>query len=483
MSTVTYDYQDTTIETIQDYFGESVTAEDLMDMNETEREAYFEALYAAHELSSTELSEFEDALEDELENIHDTLYTYHKQLEDMIESGNLTAAEEANCELMMEDLQEWMEMLDDNGEIMSDWGDAITNYTEKNVALEEGDSYTVNPTDPQDGDMYTVTVNESDDSGSSMWNTEENANWIDTTGDTFYDTNPDQYDVNGNLGADGIADEDFDGMNGITEADMTYGHNTTTAQVTISLEEGDTYAITSYDANSNTAMIKVTQEDGTFYYIQLIMTGDTKILVKQQPTNDLNTVNTELLSMMYENTTTDRSFYQHVYNTPYDDGTVNNYYSIYDMSTYEDNTHIITPTPADYENSRAYTVNFESDEADNLTLNFPDGADISFSLDPDGNIVMTVSTEDGEITITLVGLETSTDDTLKDMITINGDVDISIDDDLYNTFYNYGVPVPDLNGLQCFGGLFTMIYLSEDEDTIDERFQDEGYSTMAWYPL
>ncbi|MBU0505913.1 hypothetical protein KJ708_07975, partial [bacterium] len=218
-------------------------------------------------------------------------------------------------------------------------------------------------------------------------------------------------------------------------------------------------------------------------YIQLIMTGDTKILVKQQPTNDLNTVNTELLSMMYENTTTDRSFYQHVYNTPYDDGTVNNYYSIYDMSTYEDNTHIITPTPADYENSRAYTVNFESDEADNLTLNFPDGADISFSLDPDGNIVMTVSTEDGEITITLVGLETSTDDTLKDMITINGDVDISIDDDLYNTFYNYGVPVPDLNGLQCFGGLFTMIYLSEDEDTIDERFQDEGYSTMAWYPL
>jgi hypothetical protein len=466
MSTVTYDIQDTTIDTIQDFFGEALSAEDLMDMSTTEREAYFESLYAAHELSSTELSEFENALEDELENIHDTLYTYHKQLEDMIEAGNLTSAEEANCELMMEDLQEWMVMLDDDGDIMSDWGDAITNFTEKNVDITEGNNHTINPTDPQNGDMYTITVTEGDNNSGSIFNNEDNANWIDTTEDGYFDTNPD-------IDGDGIADEDFDHDGIISEADMTMGHVNATSSITLALDEGDQYNIVSYDHTTNTAMFKITQEDGTYYYVQLVMNGNTKIIVNQIPTNDMSCVHPSLLGIMYEKSNSANSFHHYTHGYEFDNGETESHYSIYDLDNYDDNELGLFPTTNDFETNRAYTVNFESDEACSLDLTFPDNADVSFSYDSDYNLVMTVSTENGDITITLVGMQYEPGEDPIHSINIYGDVNITTDLDSYNALaYS---PVPQSSGWINQGALFYMIYLDEEKDYISSVYEEDGY--------
>ncbi|MBU0505072.1 hypothetical protein KJ708_03675, partial [bacterium] len=108
MSTINDNYLDTNFDCIQDYFDENISLEYLIDLSDSEREAFFETLYAANELNPTDLAAFEEAFEDELVSLHDELYVTKRELDAMIDSDNLTAAEEANCELMIEDLEEWM---------------------------------------------------------------------------------------------------------------------------------------------------------------------------------------------------------------------------------------------------------------------------------------------------------------------------------------------------------------------------------------
>ena len=462
MSTINDNYLDTNFDCIQDYFDENISLEYLIDLSESEREAFFETLYAANELNPTDLAAFEEAFEDELVALHDELYITKRELDAMIDSDNLTAAEEANCELMIEDLEEWMDMCDKNGQIHSDWGDAITTYTEKNVTVAAGGSTTINPSDPQNGDIYQVTVDEGSATDGSIFNSEENIDWIDTNDDGYRETNPD-------LDGDGIADDDFNNDGMISPDDMTFGHNTATADVTISLEDGDTYAIIP-GASAEHAMLKITKEDGTFYYIELTMNSSTKIIIAQLPTNDLDTIPADLLSMMYEKTNSASSFYEiHTGITLESD---EESWAIVNMADKaEDAFTLPIPTPEQFEVGYEYTINFDAGDADNLTID-AGGNDVSFEKDSDGNLVIVLTnSEEQEIRITCNGLEYSYNANICDTINItNGD--ISIDDDTWLSLQGFSMP-GGIHG-SSYGTLFWMLQI--DGVSAKDVFEDAGYS-------
>jgi hypothetical protein len=462
----TSDYNDYTFDSIQDYFGEKVNAETLYEMSADQRQAFFEELYSEANLNETDLAEFEEAFEDELESLHDTLYIYGRQLEDMIESGSATSAEVATYELMLDDAQKMMNTLEDD--VFDDWGDAITTYEEKNVDVDAGGSATINPSDPQNGDVYQATIGEGDPSSGSIFNTEENADWVDTTGDGYRETDPDTDN-------DGIADEDFDGDGAITEADLTYGHVTTAATVTISLNDGDAYEIIP-GATADHVMFKVTQEDGTYYYIELNINSETKILIDQLPTNNLDTIPQDVLSMMYEKSSSASSFYE--MHTGIDStAEAGSYYSIYDLATTGNEAYIQT-TDADFENGREYTINCDSNAADTITMNFPENAEIVFSYDADGNLILTVTSGANTINITISGLEYDSDGFNTDKINITGGNIITSSN--YNTFEAF--PFNETKGSSEYlyrGYLYSMIYYEGDQ--IGDVFEEAGYyPTYSW---
>jgi hypothetical protein len=465
MSTINDNYLDTNFDSIQDYFSEDISLEYLIDLSESEREAFFETLYAANELNPTDLAAFEEAFEDELVSLHDELYVTKRELDAMIDSDNLTAAEEANCELMIEDLEEWMDMCDKNGQIHSDWGDAITTYTEKNITVDAGGSTTVNPSDPQDGDIYQVTVDGGSASDGSIFNSEENIGWIDTTDDGYRDTNPD-------IDGDGIADEDFNHDEMISPSDLTFGQNTATAEITISLEDGDTYSIIP-GASAEHAMLKITKEDGTFYYIELTMNSSTKIIIAQLPTNDMDTIPADLLAMMYEKTNSVSSFYE--IHTGIDLESEDDTWAIVNMDDKVDDAFTLNaPTPEQFDVGYEYTINFESGDADALTID-AGGNDVSFETDAAGNLVIVLTnTENEEIRITCNGLEYSYDANICDTINItNGD--ISIDDDTWMALHSFGVSNYEGGRLGTgYGNLFWMLQI--DGESAKDIFEDEGYT-------
>ncbi|MBU0505916.1 MAG: hypothetical protein ABII18_13595 [bacterium] len=472
MSDVTSsDYNDYTFDSIQDYFGENVDVETLYEMTPDQRKSFFEQLYSEANLNETELAEFEEAFEDELESLHDTLYIYGKQLEDMIESGSATSAEVATYELMLDDAQDMMKTLEDD--VFDDWGDAITTYAEKNAEVDAGSTYNFDPSNPQDGDLYTLTVGQTDATDGSIFNSEENADWIDTDHDGYRETNP---DVDG----DGIADEDFDGDTIISEADLTYGQTTASSTIDFSsLPEDTSYEVISYDTTTNTAMFKMTEDDGTFYYVQVIMQSDTKLIFDKLPTNNLDTVSTEVLKLMYENNATELSFYHQHYDvdpTP----EAGSYYSIYDMKT-QGNEMILEPSPTDFENGRDYTITCDSNAVDQISLNFPEDAEISFSEDADGNLILTVKSGDDTITITISGLEYDPDGQYTDIINITGGNIIT--EDNFNAFEAYRFSETKGNvDYNWRGYLYTMV--NYEGESVLELFQDEGYnpthSSSTW---
>ena len=424
-TTTEYTEQDTTIETIEEYFGETVTLEDLADMSDEERIAYFEELYATGKVSEEDIEEFKSALQDELDNYYSELYTYNKELQAMLDSGNLTVAEEANIELIMQDLQEWMDLCDST--IGTDWGNAVEDFNSLNITVADGDSETVDTSGASEGDVYNITCDNgsAESTDGSYFNSDENANWLDLDGDGYKETNPDAYDPNDLDGdgitseADGIADEDYDGDGVITEADLTYGSNTESPTTVELPDDGTSYYVQSYDASTDTVSIKATKEDGTVFYINI--TGAEKIIMP--PPTNYESLDPTLLAKMYESESAVDSFYFHVYGEEYADSTTESHYSVYDLSNDTLlNAATIEPSEDDFANGRAYTINFDSSTADSVDFTFPADATITYSTDAAGNIVMTVECSQGTITITLVGYEdtSNSESTTPDTVTING---------------------------------------------------------------
>lgn len=470
ISSTSSEIHDTSIEAFEEYFGTDVDLEDLAEMSAEERQAWFEQLYAQN--PDVDADAFEEALKEDLEEFYTTLYTYYKDLDDLLDSGELSNSEEVNVEMLMEDLKEWMELCDED--INSAWGDALGEYNEKNVEVDAGDTYTVTPDDPQNGDEYVITFSEEESSDSgSVFNSDENADWIDTDGDGYREKNPDE-------DSDGIADEDFDGDGAITEADMTYGQNTSDSVAVLDLEESDTLYCVSYDEDTNTAKFRVTQEDGTIYYITI--TGADKIVTGSNVPTNYENLPTTLLGMMYENETSANSYHYHVYGSEPDNGT-GDYYSIYDMSEKYDettgtNSLEIAPTDEDFENGREYTIECESEQADAITIDleqYGEDAKISFSTDADGNVVMTVTTDKGTITITFAGLECSIFASMNDTINIiGGEIDWNASDldDLNIPFLYYDEDDPAVGGIPALWGIVT-----HDGKTLTEEGEEEGHTT------
>lgn len=457
------DVSNNTLQPIQEYFEVEISVDDFVDLED--RQAYLEALYADKELSQEQISEFEKALEDEIVALHDQAYVSRAELQAILDSGNLSTGEAASVELLLKDLDELITALDED-EILDEWQAALDSHESKNVELSTGESYTIESSDMSNGDTYEITASEEATETGSQFDagSAEDGYW-DTDNDGVLDTHWDQ-------DGDGIADEDFNNDNVIDELDnAAYVAPDSRPAVTIELEEGDSLSLSTYEAGPpEVATFKVEKENGDVSYITI--TGDVKI-VAPVPEN-LATMPTDLTSRMYEGEqyTQPYSFYTDGISANDADNLV--YQTTIEMKDQDDNEIEIHPSSEDYQNEREYTVNMESGTTDIVELDLDDDAEIEFSTDENHNIILTVTTDEGTITIHLVGFEYGGEE-VSDSLIIDGGV---IDESDYQALDDIIVPH---HGFETWGmnaGLFSMI--TYNDESLEDKATDDGFTPSVY---
>lgn len=460
---------DTSLDALEDYFGTSIDLEDFADMEASEIVDYFVNLFLAKadkedlDLSKIDLKDITDPLDDILDELHLEIQTKINELNAILERGGNTVAYETSLQILIDSLNE-LDALTESKDGLEDYiEEALDDAKAQRVSVEKGDTYTVDFSNAKDGDVYVITAEEEDTNSGSIHNNETNKDWLNLDGDGYKETNPDK-------DGDGIADDDFDNDGVITEKDMTAGQIQSETTVVISDENIESTYVRSYDSETDTVELVVTFEDGSQVVVKV--TGADKLVITPPPTN-AEDIPTDLLAKIYESETAVNSEYYFVYGTQPE--TTESYYSIYDMKDQTDNTLDVPITDEDFENERAYTINCESGTGDTININLEDYEDavVSFSTDENGNLVFTITTEEGSITITFVGLEYGSwvDASATDAINITGG---EINEDSYSDLNDYLIPYSYNHSLGNRGKIFDLI--SHDGQTLAEEATADGYT-------
>lgn len=448
---------------LEQYFDYSIDVDDFIEMDD--REVFLTQLIQEHSLSESEIEDFEAAYEEEIVALHDEAYVARAELRAMLDSENLSVGEKASVELALADLDALIAVLGDEDDLLDEWGDALDTFESQNVEIKQGESHTLDVADASAGETYSVTVVEGEETLGAFDKGSAQDGWWDTDSDGYTDT---FWDNDG----DGIADKDFNNDNVIDEFDnAAYSAPSSQPTVTIQLEEGDTLDFSSYEAGPpSVSTFKVTKDNGDEVFIQI--TGEAKIISETVPEN-LNSMPSDVTSRMYEGT--DKKFpYSY-----YIDGTLPDYMSdteiqsIVSMSDQDDNSFEINPTSDDYINGREYTIDFETATSDVLDINLSPDAEVSFSQTGNTSnlIVMTITTDEGTITINLQNMEVapSATDTTSDFINIDGG---SVD---YESLNGIGVKYEGL-AAYYIGGLYSLV--SHDDELTKDIYDESTGQTL-----
>lgn len=454
---------DTKLDCFDTYFDEDIYLDDLVNMSEEEREAYFKQLIDASDMTPEEQAEFQAAFDLELSDLYAICYEQTQQLDAIIANDLSTAADIIAAEAALAEIDLFMPYL--TGDLSSDWGDAMDLDAEENVEITSGEDYTHSIDAPESGATYTITV--TDDTSDSSFEDDESLS--DDDGDGY---NDDDRDVDN----DGVADYDVDGDNVITEADMTYDAYNDPTTVTIDLDEGDSIEMSSYDAETDTVTFKITKADGTEYYLTIV--GEADIYCSVLPTN-LDSMPEDVTARMYEFSDSEHSYYYYV--EGHDPEEYDSYYSVYQTSDSSNNTlEIDEPSTEDWENERSYTITMQDSVADTLTLNFGDDVTLEFAEGPNGELIIYASNGENTITITIENWSTETDDEGDmDAININGGI---IDESDYSDLAAIANGTDTGSATYLSNIVANLIHHNGDDDSIYEDAVDDGYDWASVVP-
>ncbi|MCP5464916.1 MAG: hypothetical protein H7A33_07825 [Deltaproteobacteria bacterium] len=421
MSTVsTIDYQDLSVEAFEDTFGVSVKFDDLVEMSDDELKSFVESLCAEAGISEEDFESFLESLEEDVDDCYAKVYAAHKELEAILDSDNMLVSDQASIELTLKELEEWMDKLD--GKLVDSSEEGFEESQEKLIDGSDGGavSFSESSTDPKNGDVFKVTLK--DESGSSETGTminDPHADWVDTDGDGYGDTDPE-------LDSEGHATKDTNGDGVVTEADEVDYVDPNATQV-VSLDIDGTIEGVVEDSETGELKIACRTEDGDLYYlvfenwsadanVAFVLTGGSAGL----SADTLSAMPDAFLSKFFESEATYNSgkdAYELLNGTDLE-GASADVYSRYYMEEL-DNTASISPSSSDFENNREYEIYGQDHIEDNIALNFPDDAELAFSTDAAGNLVLTATTDEGSITITFFGIQGSNLPG-SDVITITG---------------------------------------------------------------
>lgn len=454
-------------ESLNEYFATQASIDDISDMSETERLAYFEKLYADSEITEEEFADFLEKFEEELDAKYEQTYVSIKELEAMIESGNLTAGETASLELVIQDLEEILALIDGDAELLDSVEDAKDQYDSHNQVLEYGDSTTVSADELENGTTVKIDATETEgDTGTSSA--------FDAAGEGMVDSDQDGVkDVYWDQDNDNIADDDFNNDGVIDEKDNPDHYQTNPTSVTIELEEGDSLTLASYDDSTDpiVSTFKIAKENGDVVYVEI--TGEPTIYSETVPSN-LETIPTDLTGRMFESTESKHPY--SYYTDGFDPALEGDFNSIYKLEDSDDASLDITPSDTDFDVGRSYDVYLDASEDGTLNLAFPEDATIDIDVSDTTNrtAVMTVTNVDGQqIVITIHDIDHSfKDDHLNEhIINITGG---EITEETYSHFYD------SINfGWMWIKSISQQIFT--DEESLYDSSDDEGYSFYeAW---
>lgn len=385
----------TTIDTYIDPLG--IDMNDFYLMSEEERMAVYEQAIEDG-VSEEELLEIMNYLNEELS-------VQIAELENIIDSGDSSVEEVARAEFSLEGL-EAMQLIAD--EFSSDFGDAQTDLEAHNVETTE--DYTVDAgSEVSAGEEFVIDcTGATEDTGSADWAEDEHPDWLDTDGDQVGDLDPDQYNnETGAAGSDGYADEDFNEDGVITEADMERdGTSSDTQTITITVESTDTVTVSSYDAETGTVRFAITKEDGTVYYVTIQSEAGALPNINFTSsaalhTDDYSSLDEALTGRIYTSDTGSYSLLHYI--DPSAESADNDYYTLVQMSDQTDNTYTESISATDFEQGRDYEIYCNSGTSDTISLDFPDSAELDFSTDGDGNLIITATYNGQTVTVTIHG--------------------------------------------------------------------------------
>lgn len=448
---------DNNLSSIEEFFNEKVSVEDLSRMSESERQSFFEKLYADHEISEEKQKEFLEQFQTECENLSDDIHISVKELESLIKDGNLSVTEKASVELVIADLEEIEEFCDGDKDISELAEDAFEEYQNQNLKVEAGTVETISSSDLSDNDYIKVDASalaKENESGSSFDIKEEG--YVDSDGDNVTDR---FWDEDG----DGRADDDFNNDNVIDEFDSPFyeGQNPTT--VTLDLAEGDTLYLSSFDDTQSpyTSVFKITKENGDTAYVEI--TGEPTIYANPAPTN-LESMPLSLTSRMFETPENTRpySFYTDGYDPLLDIDA----FTLVDMDD-KDNAYDLAPTSDDFLSERTYTITMDAGKGDNLNIILDEFPDAEVELEEQNEtLVFTVKTDQGEIKIKVDGVQHSATEGKADIINFSSG---ELTDSSYDTINTLEVSGATSDDTPLVGALANIITLSgEPLSTSDE---------------
>ena len=437
-------------------------------MTSTERQTYLAAKFEEFNCSVDTIELIHDAIEVELDDWALYLWQEWSQLEAILNSGEtLDTADATAISNLITELQSIQDMCD--GEFMDDFDAAEDLFNDHNVVTEDDDHIAPDPDNPQDGDVYNIDATA--DEGDSTNFPDNPLNYVDPDNPLHYqDLNHDGiiensdedyiYDEDGNL-------KDVNGDGVVSELDSPEYSNGTNGTVVdlSSIPENAIVNFMDYDGTADppSLRIKVTLADGTFYYYNIL--GNPKIILPVLPVN-IDSIPEDLAMTIYSTATTEHSYGYSLYGHDYNSDV--GYFTRVEMSD-RDNEYEIDPSDEDFVNGREYTVTFDSETLDTLTIDAED-CTITFEYE-NGNVVIVLTNEDGDqVRIICEGLELDTSEVnIGDVINFEGGI---IDESTYASIEAINVNLAGANGY-TEGGLFHLINL--DDEKLSDIAEENGY--------
>jgi len=480
---------DTSLQDLEAYFGvDNIDLEDFLGMSNEERIAYLESLLEQKlanegkdidELNIDDLNEFEDALDE----LHSVIYTSKAQLQFMIDQGG-THDDINKWNKILDDLDKLDELTTGDNNLFDNLETAFDEVAGKHITVENGDTENLDLSNATDGDVIEVTAAEVAETSESIHDNDENANWLDLDKDGY---NEYEWDADG----DGIPDDpeylmekirDFDNDGFLTQADVDKFQGK--SDTTLSFPADDIESAYIRPGAGDTVEWVLTLKDGGKVVVKA--TGFDLFLLPVELTN-AESVPDYTLAKIKEKSNSANSLHNFTYGYEYSDPN-NASWAYAFMKDQTDNTIDVTPKTTDFVNKTNYIIQGDPNTSDKININLDDfsDAEITFSTDGDGNVVMTVTATEGTITITFVDLEfdgghggalAPTEDWVGDTISITGG---TFSTDAYNDINNIIVPYADdayqpgvALGDWQYKDLFSMII--HDEELLRDEAVDDGF--------
>jgi hypothetical protein len=455
---------DTNISAYED-IGIYMSASEIAQMTEEDREEMFSDAALEYELTPEEMAEIAELASAEIAEL---LALVNAQINDCEAIAASEYSSESQIDMANGLIAELTAIADGlENDVEEDFNDVMTflDTTENTIASGEEathDSASIDET--YDGVEIIYDASDAESGTGSSFNDENNSMGydVDTDGDGTFD---DYVDADNN----DVPDRDFNEDGVIDELDWYGATVQDNATLVVDLEEGDSWELVSYDGTSPaTAKYKVTKEDGTEYFITAI--GDNLTIVCDIPPTNLSSMPPELKGRSQEFTNSEDTY---LYLTEgYELTGEHGYFSIYDIADKTDNNLSTAFSSADIQNGREATINFQEGVADDFTCDLPDDAvvtGVEYSYDIDTGIR----------TMTLI-VENAAGDTMRINL-----VGIEMDDTVNITGGEFSQEAIDALSAQSFiSGTYNVTFgdtISSDGEPVSGRDEDETTADIEGY--